>query len=86
MELIEFARQTINIVADLLITLIFIRIILSWFMRGNENRLMYFLNEATEPILKPIRRALPKMGMLDLSPLVAYFLIEIIRTLSLSII
>jgi YggT family protein len=47
---------------------------------------MYFLNEATEPILKPIRRALPKMGMLDLSPLVAYFLIEIIRTLSLSII
>ena len=76
----DFLRQTINILADLLITLIFLRIILSWFIR-ERNRLMDFLIEATEPILSPIRRAMPRLGMLDLSPIVAFFLIEIIRSL-----
>jgi YggT family protein len=76
----DFFRQTINILADLLITLIFLRVILSWFIR-ERNRFMDFLNEATEPILGPIRRAMPRLGMLDLSPIVAFFLIEMIRSL-----
>ena len=76
----DFFRQTINILADLLVTLILLRVILSWFVR-ERNRLINFLIEVTEPILSPIRRALPKFGMLDLSPIVAFFLIQIIRNL-----
>lgn len=36
-------------------------------------------NQITEPILGPIRRVLPGMGFLDLSPMVAIILLEIIR-------
>lgn len=75
-----FFLQTINVLADLLIMLIFMRIIFSWFSR-RETWLTRFLKEATEPILSPIRRALPQMGMLDLSPIVAYFAIEILRSI-----
>lgn len=77
----EFLRQTVNILADLLITLIILRIILSWLVRDQSSILVRFLNEATEPLLNPIRKALPRTGMLDLSPIIAYFLIELIRSL-----
>lgn len=76
----DFLLQTINVLADLIITLIFLRIIMSWFVR-RRNRGMQFLMDVTEPILGPIRRALPRFGMLDLSPLVAFVLIELVRGL-----
>lgn len=38
----------------------------------------------SEPILRPLRRLIPPMGMIDLSPLAAYFLISILRWLTLS--
>lgn len=42
---------------------------------------MNFLYQTTEPILGPIRRATPQLGMLDISPIIAFFLIEIARNL-----
>jgi YggT family protein len=37
------------------------------------------LNQITEPILGPIRRVLPTVGMLDFSPLVAIILLQVIQ-------
>jgi YggT family protein len=39
------------------------------------------LFQITEPFLAPLRRVLPRMGMLDLSPMVAIILLWIIRAL-----
>jgi YggT family protein len=41
------------------------------------------LNDITEPILGPIRRILPPLGGIDLSPLVAIILIQVISNLLL---
>ena len=38
------------------------------------------LRQVTEPLLGPIRRVLPTVGMLDLSPMVAIIVLEIIRS------
>ena len=38
------------------------------------------LRQITEPLLGPIRRVLPTIGMLDLSPMVAIIVLEIIRS------
>ncbi len=43
--------------------------ILSWFNRGN-NPAFYALYQLTEPLLKPIKRILPTMGVIDFSPMV----------------
>ena len=40
-----------------------------------------FLNRATEPVLGPIRRALPDMGGLDLSPIIVIVAIQILQNL-----
>jgi len=37
-----------------------------------------FLHDITEPILSPLRQFLPRLGMLDLSPLVAIVLLNLI--------
>jgi YggT family protein len=76
----EFFRQTLNILADLLITLIFARVVFSWFGM-TRSRIGSFLNNLSDPLLEPIRRLLPNTGMLDFSPIVLFFLIELIRNI-----
>ena len=46
------------------------RVLLSWIDPRGSSSLGQFLAGITEPILAPIRRVLPRSGMLDLAPLV----------------
>ena len=50
---------------------IFIRAILSWFVISRYNLLIILLDDITEPILSPLRRIIPRLGMFDITPLVA---------------
>ncbi|MGI8810655.1 MAG: YggT family protein [Acidimicrobiales bacterium] len=71
---------------DAYLIVMFARIILSWFPvePGSGLASVYgFLYAITEPVLGPIRRVIPPLGMggmgLDLSPLVVFFGISILR-------
>lgn len=55
--------------------LIFIRIVFSWVMVSYRNALMRFLVNTTEPLLGPLRRIVPPLGMFDISPFVAFLVI-----------
>jgi len=57
---------------------IFIRIIISWIGMDPRNPVVVFLHDITEPILAPIRQFMPRLGMLDLSPLLAIILLNLI--------
>jgi len=59
--------------------MIFVRIILSWGMMGYGNRWMRFLINATEPLLGPLRRMIPPLGMFDISPIVAFVVVWILQ-------
>ena len=61
--------------------ILIIRVILSWVNHNPYNPIVRILYMLTEPILGPIRRALPPMGGLDLSPLVVLVAIWILRSL-----
>ena len=50
--------------------LIFARVLLSWVDPGGRGAIAGFVVQTTEPILAPVRRFLPRSGMLDLSPLI----------------
>jgi YggT family protein len=74
----------INIVSQLLVLLVFISVILSYIMdpyhpirRGVDN--------IVEPMLTPIRRVVPLLGMLDFSPLVLILLIQLVKSLLVSL-
>lgn len=63
---------------QVLTALIFFRAILSWFPIDPHNPLVTLLYEITEPILAPLRNIIPRIGMMDITPLAAIILIQII--------
>jgi YggT family protein len=60
--------------------LIFMRIVFSWGMVSYRNRVMRFLVDTTEPLLGPLRRIIPPLGMIDISPLVAFFIVWLFQS------
>jgi len=55
------------------VVLVFIRVILTWvYGPYASNGFARFMVRITEPVLGPIRRRLPPMGGLDLSPIVVW--------------
>ncbi len=70
-------------VIDMYMWIVIIGVVLSWLVSFNvvnrSNRFIYivgdFLHRATEPALKPIRRVLPNLGNMDLSPVALILLL-----------
>lgn len=62
----------------ILIIIIFIRAILSWFMLGRHNLLIILINDVVRPILAPLRRKVPRLGIFDITSLIAVALLYII--------
>ncbi len=57
---------------------IFARAIVSWFPVDPNGPIVRGLDAVTEPILEPLRRVVPRLGMMDLTPMVAIVLILVI--------
>ncbi len=55
--------------------LLITRIIFSWGRVSYANRVMRFLVNTTDPVLMPLRRMIPPLGMFDISPIVAFIII-----------
>jgi YggT family protein len=58
---------------------IFARVVFSWGQLTYRNRIMRFLINTTEPLLGPLRRMLPPLGWIDISPIVATIIILFLR-------
>jgi len=68
----------INLVFGFLTLAIIARALLSWFNMDPRSPIVATLNQITEPILDPIRRIMPRIGMFDLSPIVAILLLTFV--------
>ena len=68
-----------NLLLQILSLAILIRVLLSWFPVDPSNPIIRVLYEITEPVLMPFRRVIPRIGMLDLSPLAALLVIQFIQ-------
>ncbi len=75
----------VEIAYTVLTVAIFIRVIVSWFGVGRFNRWMRPVMVLTDWIVEPIRRVLPPFGRFDLSPLAAWLLVLLARTLMVAI-
>jgi YggT family protein len=73
----------INILFDLMLFAIIARVLLSWMPSGGPSRIKMLLHDITEPILGPFRAVIPRIGMIDISPIVAIFVLDLMRTLLL---
>ena len=71
----EIVRVTIWVLSLAIIA----RALLSWFPNVNPyNPVVEFLITVTEPILAPIRSVMPRIGFIDLTPMIAIILLNVI--------
>ena len=63
-----------------LYALLLIRVVLSWLPRTSSSHpAVLLVYRVTSPILDPIRRIMPPVGGLDLSPIVAILLLSLLQ-------
>jgi YggT family protein len=74
----QYVVQIITILCWLLIVAMLIRSVMSWFSLDPNNILVNIVHTITEPMLAPLRRILPRLEVIDLSPMVAIILLYVI--------
>ncbi|MBC3950029.1 MULTISPECIES: YggT family protein [Pseudomonas] len=58
-----------------------ISVILSWVAPASHNPGAQLVNQITEPLLAPLRRILPNLGGLDISPILAFMILKLLDML-----
>jgi len=76
---ISILIQLISIVAQFIVLLVIVKIILSYFM-DPYHPVRRSIDNLVEPMLAPIRRVVPLIGMFDFSPLVLIILVQILSS------
>lgn len=75
-----FLLRFIDILTNVLMVAILLRAILSWFPNiSRENPFVQVVFQVTEPVLAPLRRVVPTLGVIDITPLVALLLLQMIQ-------
>ncbi|MFI8574758.1 MULTISPECIES: YggT family protein [Rossellomorea] len=57
-----------------------IYILMSWFPNARETAIGQFLSRICEPYLEPFRRFVPSIGMIDISPIVAFIVLNLAQS------
>lgn len=67
--------QMLSLFTTLLAFAIFARSLLPWFPIDRNGPIFQALDAITDPVLTPLRRVIPSIGMIDITPMVAMFLL-----------
>lgn len=78
--MVDILITFINVLQQMLVLLVIISVILSYFM-DPYHPVRRTIDGIVEPMLSPIRRVVPLIGMLDFSPLVLIIIIQVVGNL-----
>jgi YggT family protein len=80
----DFLIVLINVTFRILTILVIAKVILSYFM-SPYHPIREAIDRIVEPMLSPVRRVVPAMGMIDFSPIVLLVGLMILRVLLISL-
>jgi len=72
--------RIIQTAGTVLLLVVLASVLLSYFLPP-YNSVRRFLDRIVEPILAPIRRVVPPLGMIDFSPVILMILIQVVESL-----
>ncbi|HJR80523.1 MAG TPA: YggT family protein [Anaerolineales bacterium] len=81
--MIEILALFIRSISQLLVLLVVVSVILSYFL-DPYHPIRRSIDSVVEPMLAPIRRVVPLIGFLDLSPLILIILLQLLSNLIVS--
>lgn len=77
--------RVVSFLFDLWSFAILARVFLSWMNISPYHPVVRALDKVTEPILAPLRRVVPPIGMVDITPIVALLLIQLVARVVVSL-
>jgi YggT family protein len=80
---IEILALFIRAISQLLVLLVIVSVILSYFL-DPYHPIRRSIDSIVEPLLAPIRRIVPNIGFLDLSPLILIILLQLLSNIIVS--
>jgi YggT family protein len=78
-EVLQSLAHLVSLVFNIVYFLLVIRIILSWVNPDPYNEIVQVIYKITDPILLPFRRLPLQVGGIDLSPIIAFLLLSVLR-------
>jgi YggT family protein len=77
--------RLIEIVFGIYTLMLIARVLGSWFPDWQDHPVMRFLRHYTDPYLNLFRRFIPPIGAIDISPIIAFFALQIIEYILIQI-
>ncbi|MCL6477236.1 MAG: YggT family protein [Peptococcaceae bacterium] len=78
--------RLVDIAFTVYMALMMARILLSWVRHNPYQPVIRFIYEITEPVLGFFRKIIPPIGVIDISPIAAFFVLGLLRSLIIRII
>jgi YggT family protein len=75
------AGELIILTINVFLVAIIIQVIISWINPGSYNPVNALLDSLTSPVLRPVQRIMPPLSGIDLSPLFALILLQVLKML-----
>ena len=80
-----FIRELIDPIFSMVYLLLMIRILMSWIPHNRFHPLVSILYQCTDPILKPFQNIFPTSMGFDLSPILAFLFLGVLKSVLLQI-
>ena len=79
--LVASVGELINLALNFYLVLLLIMVVSSWIGGGGHSPVLMLVDQLCRPLLTPLRKKIPPIGMLDLSVLVAFLLLQLAKIL-----
>lgn len=81
-----FLYRLIDVTFEAYRWILIARILLSWIGHDPYHPLIKFVYRVTDPVLGPLSRVIPPIGMIDISPIIAFILLGLLKDLVLGLV
>ena len=78
-------RLVISWIFGILKIALIVRVISSWFRISPYSKWIHWAYRLTEPLIGPLRRVIPPIGMIDITPIVAYIILIVLERIVMSV-
>ena len=78
-NLLSALAQLLQMVFQVYTLILIVRVLITWVNPDPFNPVVQFLSKVTDPVLDPLRRVIPPIGPIDISPIVALLLLQALQ-------
>jgi len=73
--------NVVGLVATLYFWAVIAVVVISWIAPGSSHPAIQLVAQITEPVMRPVRKVVPSLGGLDLSPIIVFLILQVITVM-----